>query len=112
MQTCTIAKKAGFNGFTHIPSPSDRYRAKPVKTAYVPSRRRITGLKAGVNKSAAERGIAPLLLADVVIERIGAKDSALRAANDPFLTIGVITRLADGIIGYYVHYQILISVIN
>jgi hypothetical protein len=53
-----------------------------------------------------------LLFADVVIERIGAKDSALRAANDPFLTIGVITRLAHGIIGYYVHYQILISVIN
>ena len=43
-----------------------------------------------------------LLLANVVIERIGAKDSALRAANDPFLTIGVITRLAHGIIGYYV----------
>ena len=53
-----------------------------------------------------------LFLADVVIERIGAKDSALRAANDPFLTIGVITRLADGIIGYYVHYQVLISLIN
>ena len=53
-----------------------------------------------------------LLFAVKVIERTGAKDSALRAANDPFLTIGVITRLAHGIIGYYVHYQILISVIN
>jgi hypothetical protein len=47
-----------------------------------------------------------------VLERIGAKDRALRAANEPFLTIGVITRLADGIIGYYVHYQVLIPVIN
>ena len=53
-----------------------------------------------------------LLFAVKVIERTGSKDGALRAANDPFLTIGVITRLAHGIIGYYVHYQILISAIN
>ena len=53
-----------------------------------------------------------LLLADVVIERIGLKDSALRAANEPFLTIGVITRFTDGIVGYHVHYQVLITLVN
>jgi hypothetical protein len=53
-----------------------------------------------------------LLFAVEVIERTGSKDRALRAANEPFLTIGEITRFAEGIVSYYVHYQVLIPLVN
>jgi len=53
-----------------------------------------------------------LFLADVVIERIGAKDGALRAPDKPFLAVGEIARLTDRIVSDHVHHQVLNTLIN
>ena len=53
-----------------------------------------------------------LLFAVKIIERIRSKDGSLRTTDEPFFAIGIIARLTDWVVGYHVHYQVFISVID